>query len=298
MNGRCSIKVFSICLAAVIVAATLSGCAEPKIEFREIHRVDEVLSQTDLDRLYRIADFLHSKRLPELAPHFLAEPQWDENRPASIATLAGEEFARLEETIQLPVLIGSLKKNPRLDYALKREKLTRSQFVGLVLAVGMAIHRSRLDEARDLDEYLETGRIEIRDLKSRNESFATLPLDQRMSALEQATWITRVDRAERLKTVPDENVELVSNEFDKLRKIMPEEFLTDPLFGINDPLIDYGVPFREIGSTGFDAEISWRRDDDEAIIDGESAIQNTISFLHKEPTAPSQTAASEESTAQ
>lgn len=255
-------------VAVVLIAMGMVGCAEPKIEFREIHRVDEVFSKSDLERLYRIADFLNSKRLPALAPHFLAEPQWDADRPASIATLAGEEFARLEETIQLSVLIASLRKNPRLDYALKREKLTRAQYVGLVLAVGMAIHRSRLDAARDLDEYRKAGLIAIRQLKTRNESFATLPLDQRMKAVEQATWITRVDRAERMLEVPEENVELVEVEYETLKKIMPEQFLNDPLFGINDPLLDYGVPFREIGATGFDAEITWRVDDEQAIIDG------------------------------
>lgn len=259
----------------------LVGCAEEKIEFREIHQVDEVLSQSDLDRLYRIAEVLHDEKLPDLPSHFLNEPQWDQNRPASIATLAGEEFARLEATIQLPVFVASLRNNARLNFALKREKMTRAQFVGLVLSVGMAIHRSKLDVSRDLEEYLTVGRTEIQEVKQRNESYATLAIEERMNALEQATWITRVDRVERVSLVPDENVELVVAEYDKLRKIMPADFLVDPLQGINDPLIDFGVPFREIGTTGFDAEMSWRPEDERAIVDGKTADESHTYSMRK-----------------
>lgn len=276
-NAVISILARLLSVAAAVALVFVSGCAEETIEFREVHRIDEPITTVDLDRLERIAEVMRDGRLPEMAPHFLPEPRWASDRPASVATLAKEEMGRLRDVIRGEDLVESLANNPRLEYALSKEQMTHEQYVGLVLSVGMAFHRARLDPARDLDRYLEVGEAQLKDLAKRDESFASLSNDGRIDALEQATWITRVNRAQRLQNVPAANVERVLAVEQSLQKILPRQFLNDPIQGLNDPLIDYGIPFREQAETGFDAEISWSRQDEQAVIGGKS-VANTSEF--------------------
>ena len=252
---------------AIICFTLLAGCEKPPIDFLEVRRIDEALRPADLDQLARIAKQMPNGRLPSLSPHFLPAPRWDSNRPATVATLSREELERLRESTQLDVLVRSNGRNARLRYALKQESLTDEQYTALLLAVGMAVQKSRLDPARDLERYVRDGRGKMKQLADRKESFAAMPRDDQIRALDDATWITRVDRAERLLRVPMENVTLVAGRTDELAKLLPKQFLKDPLASVADPLRDYGVPFRERPDSGFDSELTWLRSDEQAIVD-------------------------------
>ena len=241
------------------------GCTDPPIEFLEVQRPDEPLADSDIETLIRIASQLSDERLPSLPPHFLPPPQWDANRAATVATLAREELERLRESTRLSVLAGSNTRRPRLRYALEEEGLTDEQYASLLLAVGIAVQRSKVDPARDLAGYVEDGRRVLKRTADWNESYATLPPDVQVRALDEATWITRVDRAERLGQVPDANVSLVESRVAELANILPTEFLVDPLAEVADPLRDFGVPFRERADSGFDSELTWSRGDEQVL---------------------------------
>ena len=244
----------------------VAGCREPAIDFLEVQRVDEPLAISDLERLERIAAHQPGKRLPSLSPHFLPPPRWDAARPATIATLGREELERLRESTRLSTLTQSNGRNPRLRYALKEEGLTLEQYTSLLLAVGLAVQRGKVDPARDLARYVSDGQRELRRLAEREESFARLTDDQRIRAIDDATWITRVDRARRLQEVPAANVDLVTEHASRLAAILPAAFQNDPLAEVADPIRDYGVPFRERADSGFDSELTWTRNDEGAIV--------------------------------
>lgn len=251
-----------------MIAAALFGCQEKPIEYLEVRRVDELLSETDIASLEAIAGQMQSGRLPDLSAHFLPPPAWESNRPATVATLAREELERLNESTRLPVLVASNGRNPRLRHALRQQRLTTEQYTALLLAVGLANQRSRLDPARNLERYVTDGQSILKQLAGRKESFASLSADEQVRAIDEATWITRVDRARRLLIVPTENAELATTHAERLAKILPTAFLSDPLADVADPLRDYGVPFRERADSGFDSELSWSRGDETAIVNG------------------------------
>ena len=231
-------------IVAALVVLVGGGCEPPPITYLEVRRIDEPLTDAEIDTLTRISAQMPDERLPPLSPHFLPPPQWDAQRPATIATLAKEELERLRESTQLSVLANSNGRNPRLRHALAQEKLTTEQYTALLLAVGLALQRSRVDPARDLERYVRDGLAMRKKLAKRSDSFAALPTDEQIRALDDATWITRTDRAQRLLQVPPENVELAFANSATLGRILPPAFRTDPLAEVSDPLRDYGVPFR------------------------------------------------------
>lgn len=252
-----------------------TGCEVEKVEFYEVLLVDEKLSSSDIERLFRIADIMRDGRLPQMAPHFLPEPQWDRDRPATVVTLANEELARQRDMLGLSVLAESVRGNAHLDHALRKEGISYEQYAALVFSTGLTMHRIYLDPERNLKTYVTHGREKLRELKRREESFASLDRDAQIETLDLATWITRVNRAEQLAKVPTENVNLVRTFETRLREILPQQFLNDPLLGLNDPLIDHGVPFRERASTGFDSDIRWSKSDDQAVVNGASSTEDS-----------------------
>ena len=259
----------------LIVAGSLtlvgaSGCAEKPVEFLEVHRLNDALGESDIELLERIAGQLRGERLPEMAPHFVPAPSWSGDRPVSVATLAREELARVRTQTRLSHLTDSIAGEVRLMHLLKREGLTESQYAALVLAVGTAAQRARLDPAQDLESYVEVGRRHLKRLAGRDDSFATLTLQQKTDAVEEATWVTRVDRSERLLRIPAANVLLAEQNRERLEKVLPKSFLKHPLAGITVPILDAGVPFREAPETGFDSEMFWSVTDERAVIGGKS----------------------------
>ena len=262
------VPCFPLRCVSVIAAAVpllLAGCAEPPMDYLEVRRVDEPITQDDLDRLARIAEQIPDGRLPALRPHFLPRPNWDSARPATVSTLAREELERLRESTRLSVLAAARGRQPRLRFALDNEGLTREQYTSLLLCVGLAMQRSKVDPARDLERYVRDGRSVLKRLANDDVSYATLSRDEQIEAIDKATWITRVDRAERLLEVPEGNVAIVGQSEGRLAKILPTAFLSDPLADVSDPLRDFGVPFKERADSGFDSELTWSRADERVV---------------------------------
>jgi hypothetical protein len=64
--------------------------------------------------------------------------------------------------------------------------------------------------------------------------------------LHRAAWLTRYDRAERLASVPIENVKAVTRYFEQLAPLFPSTVTENPFDAITDRLEVEGVPFEEM----------------------------------------------------
>ena len=81
------------------------------------------------------------------------------------------------------------------------------------------------------------------------------------NVLHEAAWITRHDRARRLLSVPESNVELVLKHSEELVKLFPGELTRNPFDEIADRLDEQGIPFEELpGNDSFDT-LSWQPED-------------------------------------
>jgi hypothetical protein len=143
---------------------------------------------------------------------------------------------------------------------LRHENMTREQFVGLTFAIAIAASRSQLRDTQNLDAIVAQGESVLSQLRRETRLFSSLTEERMYHILQQAIWISRIDRAKHLRMVPSGNVELVRKYQEELNSVLPEEFLVNPLDSVADQLEETGVPFAELDETGNDTEIQWSVD--------------------------------------
>lgn len=245
----------------VLALASLAGCSKQSIEFREVKRVHDKVTEAELSRFLRIVDSLPDKKLPDFPPVYRPLPNWAPERTLPVNELAKEEQELLDEAWDVDALARHLKGNRHLERAVRREQLTLEQFVGLMLAIGAARSRSRLRKDQDLQTAIKHGEAVTAQLEKDNRKFANLSREARYAVLRRAGSITRVHRAALLKEVPPENIALVKSHAERLDKVLPDYFHVNPLDSIADLLEEQGMPFEELPSSGRDAEITWGPDD-------------------------------------
>ena len=240
----------------------LAGCADAPLEFTEVKRISEKVTDADLNTFLRIVNSLPDEKLPEFPSVFAPPPDWDQGRTFEVSELVEREIKMLAGRSDVEKLGTHLQKNRRLQRALRREQLTPAQFAGLSLAIGVAISRSTLRDDQDLDKIIEEGERKIDELKQDMKSFHLHSPEGQHRVLQQAAWITRIDRAKRLKLVPPENyIDLVQKHGEKLAAIFPDEFTANPLDAVADRLEERGTPFEELAESGSDTEIEWNEAD-------------------------------------
>jgi hypothetical protein len=242
-----------------VCALFAAGCAGEHVEVKltEVKRIEEKLQPEEIETLLRIVDSFSDKKLPPLPDVFKAPPDWNASRTLTVGQLTAEEEQLLEERTSVEWMARQLPMDRALDVALRREQMTADQFVGLSLAVGMALARGTVDAPHNLKKIIARGEKELSALRDDDRSFAELSLDQMHEARTKAVWITRLDRAARLDRVPPENVALVEENRKRLEAVFPQEFLCDPLAEVADQLEEHGVPFEELPETGSDEHIEW-----------------------------------------
>lgn len=265
--------------ALVLVVAACLGCEAESLDYTEVKRIDERITAHELTTLLRIAQALPDQKLPSLPAVFIPPPQWNEIRTLPVSELVAEEQRSLAERWSVPWIVRQLERNRPLHRVLQRERITPEQFAGLVLATGAALSRSALRENQDLEKIIARGEPTVERLRRETRSFASFSQEARHYVLQQAAWLTRVDRAQRLKQVPAENVALVNQHRTALEHVFAAEFLTNPLDSIADRLEEEGLPFEEQSDSGRDAEITW--DPREAIIgmDHANATPPPVGFM-------------------
>ncbi len=256
---------FSFCLLPFALPLVLAGCADTSLEFREVKRIREKVTDAEMNTFLQIINSLPDRKLPKFPSVFAPPPDWDQENTYGVSELVEREIKMLAERSDVEKLAIHLQRNRRLQRTLRRKQMTPEQFVGLSLAIGVAISRSTLRDNQDLDTIIEEGERKIDELKQNVKPFHLHTQEGKHRVLQQAVWITRVDRAKRLKSVPPENyIELVQRYRKDLAGIFPEEFTANPLDAVADLLEEQGTPFEELPESGTDAEIEWN--EDEAIV--------------------------------
>lgn len=244
---------------ATIVAGCLlaAGCEDPPLENVAVREFTAPLTDEDLETFLRIVESFPESKLPELPRILAPAPDWNASRTLPVSELVEEERRLLEQRWSPEWLAGTVKKSRRLDRVLSNERMTLPQFLGLLLSIGGAASKGALHEKQDLDRILRTGERTLDRLSKDRRPFSSLSREEMHAVLQQAAWATRVDRAKRLKIVPEENVVLAEKYRDKLLLVLPGEFLANPFDDLVDLLGEKGLPFEELPESGFDDGIEW-----------------------------------------
>ncbi len=235
----------------------LAGCAEDPLRFTEVKGFDERVTQSEFKTFLRIVNKLPHGKLPEFRKVFTPPEEWDAKRTLPIRELVQEERQRIALQWDLSNIVQDLKHSRRLQRALRRERMTLKQFVGLSLTIGLAISRSTLRENQDLAQIMAEGKEAMSKLDANSDQFSELAASRRYTILQEAVWVTRLDRAEHLEMVPPENVALVVKHEEKLSKIFPAYFRENPLDSIADELKELGLPFHVSANAEFSDLLDW-----------------------------------------
>ncbi|MCH7688762.1 MAG: hypothetical protein IH899_19125, partial [Planctomycetes bacterium] len=219
------------------------GCSDDSLEFTEVKRPSEKVTQEEYESFIRVIESLPEKRLPEFTPVLIPVPKWSKSRTLRINDLVSEAQNEINDRWKVEWVARQLKRKRALQRLLRREKMTTEQFVGLTLTIGIALNRNTIRENQDLNQIITSGDQVVRKLKTDKRLFHKLTQEGRHAVLRDAVWITRIDRAKRLLEVPPENMELVETHREVLVKIFPAYFSSNPLDELIDNLEEFGIPF-------------------------------------------------------
>ena len=229
--------------------------------YTETKSLDERVTVAELQVFLRIIDSLPNRKVPPLPSPFLPPPTWNTGRTLPVSGLVQEEEKVLEERWSCERLAKYLSRNKPLRRALRTEQMEPEQFVGFVLTNGLALVQSAVDEDQELDVLLERGELVLRRLRKDDRPYSSLSDDGAYYVLQQAAWLPLIDRVQRLRMVPGENVALVKKYGDRLREIFPAEFQQDPLASLAQVINASGLPFEELAVSGSDTRIAWNAAD-------------------------------------
>lgn len=248
------------CFVLAVCCLSLSGCSETTLEYTEIKRPHEKITEEEFQTFLRIIDTLPDKKLPEFTPVYAPPPSWTDTRTLPVKDLVSEAEAELKDRWDVEWVSRQIKRDRNLQRTLRREKMTTDQFVGLFLAVGIAVNRNTIRENQDLNKIIQTGDENVKALKTITELYHKLNSENKHSLLKKAVWITRTDRARRLDEVPPENMEIAHAHQELLSQVFPSYFSRNPLDELTDRLDEFGIPFEEVAETGIDELRSWEKE--------------------------------------
>lgn len=243
------------------LCAILLGCAAEEEVIREIVRPDEVIQRSDWAKFVKVVDQLPEPKLREIPAVRPPLPQWQEARTLPVDELATEERQMLIDAWEPERLIAPFTRLRGLTRLLRREELSLEQFVGMLTAIGVAQQRATLGEEYPFDDILRRGELAMTQLLKDDRLFASLSIEERHRVLDDAVWLHRVDRAQRLQQVPSENLHLVQQHADWLKRQLPAGYYEHPFADATDLLEEQGLPFIELPESGSDADLEWHPND-------------------------------------
>lgn len=250
------------CLCFFVIAV-LAGCDDPGLTYTEVKRLDETVTSAELRAFLEVVDHLPGRKLPGFPELYLPPPEWNEERTLPVSDLVEVELRALEGRWKTDQLVDALPESRELDRWLKRKQMTRRQFAGLTLAIGAALSRSTVRENQKLPELVRKGMREVEQLQSDERPLNTLRVrpEELHDVLHRAAWITRYDRARRLQSVPEGNVHLVLNHWERLVQVFPSSLTQNPFDPIADRLENLGIPFEPMpGGDSLDV-LDWNPSD-------------------------------------
>ena len=148
-------------VALLIFAAFLAaGCGTQAQKLLEPRAIGDKVTDDDLDAFFQVVNDLPDKKLPEMPALFKKPPSWDEQRTLPVNELVREETDELDKLWNDENLIRHLAKDRPLQKALQ-QRLTLSQFVGLVKTIGVALARNAVRPDQDLHKIVEQGKTGV-----------------------------------------------------------------------------------------------------------------------------------------
>lgn len=250
----------------LLMGLGLSGCVRDEVRFNEVKRPHETLKTSELNTYLRIVNSLPKRELPPLPSLFAPLPDWAPQRELSVKGLVKEEQNSQKNRWRSDALLSRLASQRALKKALESHDMTLPQFLGLTESINLAAARTHFEDVAELRMMLRNGQYEINELVRREEVFSTQSMEEQHDILRRAAWITRVNRAQDLLRVPDENVHLLRKHWEAISPYLHPDALRDPLADLVDHLKQYGVPFDETGTVGSDAQLRWSPSDPSARI--------------------------------
>jgi hypothetical protein len=244
-------------LACSCVPFILAGCEEPLLEYTEVKRPDERVSAAEFASFKKIVSQLPDEKLPELPPVFLPPPDWQPNRTLSIAELTSLALTEGKDRWSIPFLSRSFKNSKRLTQLARREKLTVEQFLGLYLTIGIAHASTQSLPPAALKALEKQSLVELDSMRRDDRPMVSLSSEARDDVLTQGIWLARLQRAQILLMVPDENLSLVLKHADFLKTSLPSQFLTDPIEPVANRRDELGMPFDDSDPSRDDATLDW-----------------------------------------
>ena len=223
---------------------SFSGCADHSLEYTELKQINEKVTEAELKRYLKVIQLLPQNKLPAFPSVYAPAPAWSHIRSLPIEDLVNSEQNNLSLLWDVERISDQFGiRNRTLKKALHRRDMSKEQFISYTLALGLAASRNQLREDQDLEEIIEKGNKTIHKLQLDKRPFSSLSLEERHRTLHEAMWISRVNRADHLIQVPPENMNLVKNHWDQLQKVLPPEFMKNPLDELTDTLEEHGIPF-------------------------------------------------------
>lgn len=246
-------------LWAIGSAAWFCGCDPAATDFTEVRRTEEPIAPTEWARFVRIVKSLPGEKFPVLPDFFPPPPQWAANRTLPINELAAEEQQILSRAADPTAWGRVLQRDRTVMRALRRELWTPDQLAGMIQSVGIAYCRLRVANLKQLDEWERIGGEQTAAIVKDDRGFASLPPEEQFTVLSRAAWLTRLERARQLQRSSPLNRTYVETNAEWLARVLPPDFLIDPLAEIPDLELERGQPFRELPSTGEDHFAQWDR---------------------------------------
>ena len=244
----------------LFASVLLPGCWEKPLDYVEVKRIDEVVTEAELNSFLEVIRLMPDGQMPKLNPIYRKPVSWDAGRTLPVSDLVNEELAQIERPWDTKYLAHEVETNRRLHRPPPSGDDART-IHGIVAGDWHRHDRSHLPADFDFDSLIYRGQKVSQQLKRNRTPFVDYSLDRQYSVTREAIWLYRVDRAKRLRDVPSENVALVRQHWDELAAVLPQEFSIDPLRVIADQLEEQGLPFAESPETGHDANIQWNPED-------------------------------------
>ncbi|QDT25889.1 hypothetical protein [Gimesia panareensis] len=230
------------CLSGLLLCS--AGCSNESLEYTELKQINEKVTEAELKRYLKVVELLPQQKLPTFPSVYAPAPAWSHIRSLPIEDLVNSEQTNLSLLWEVERIRDQFGiRNRSLKKALRRRDMSKEQFVSYTLALGLAASRNQLREDQNLEDVIEKGNKTIHQLQLDKRPFSSLSLEERHRTLHEAMWISRVNRAEHLIQVPPENMNLVKAHWDELQKVLPPEFLKNPLDELTDILEERGIPF-------------------------------------------------------
>ncbi|MCA9095358.1 MAG: hypothetical protein KDA68_17885 [Planctomycetaceae bacterium] len=267
---RVAVGFRKITLGVCLAATLLAGCAGQQEQQLHVKELTEAVTPDELDQLLKIIDRLPGKKLPAFDSPLAPPTRWALGQEKSIERIAAEKFDQLEQRWEPSSLVQYFNRNPRLRWALASAEMSPEVFSGLVMTVGVTLAKSSLPSDTEIEVILKRATEGAQVLHEDRRSLAVLPPDEQYQIAQQSLWIPLLDVMTHFPMVPEDSMQVVEQQRERLVKAFPPEFSENLLIHYDKILNSSGLPFEDLPETMITDVVTWNPDISSKTISGKS----------------------------